>query len=229
MKKALILAAAAMFCTTAAIAQGVGENAKPYIEVSGTAEKRVIPNKIDITVTLSQADSKGKIPMADLDKAFLLALKQAGIDVDKQVSLTDQSSSTAKKQSIYQFKNYMVVVSSAAEASNLFDCLNTNNIASAEIVNATRTDIREIQEQTKVEAIRNARETATVLTRAIDQKIGKAIQIQDFSTPYFGARNTMFLKSNAAAMDSAGAGALNDVQFQEIRIEQRITVRFELL
>lgn len=205
-------------------------NKTPYIEVTGVAETRIAPNKIEILVNLNQAESKGKIPMIDMEKAFATALKQAGIDTDKQVVITAQSSSSAKRQSIYQFKNYKVTVESAAEASYLFQCLRNNNVASVSMGTTTRTDIREIQNETKVTAIKNARTTATTLTEAIGQRAGNAIQINEYANVNYGGAYALDIAARkSTSTGEAEESPLVEVKVEDITISQRVTVRFELL
>lgn len=228
MKKAILLASALLLALPAAMAQQLPGEQKPYVQVNGTAEKRVTPNKIMVAVSLNQADSKGKISMADLEKSFANALSQSGIDIKEQVVVTDQSSSANKKQTIYQFKNYTIALTNAAEVSTLFDNLSANNISNAEVTTATRSDMSELEQQTKIEAVKNAQQTATVLAEALGQSIGKAIMIEAYSnqyTPVVMLRGTSKLATVTVNEDAA---PLNDVQFQEIRVEQRVTVRFIL-
>ncbi|MEZ0130733.1 SIMPL domain-containing protein, partial [Flavobacterium sp. LBUM151] len=65
---------------------------KPFIEVSGQADTLVLPNKIWINVLLTEKDSKGKKSVEDLEKEMIQKLKEIGINIDKNVSVSDMSS-----------------------------------------------------------------------------------------------------------------------------------------
>lgn len=200
------------------------ENPQPYIEVTGTATTRVKPNKIEVSVTLNEADNKGKTTLAQLERALANALQEAGVDANTQLVVTDQSSSGEKKKTIYQYKSYLVTLASGAEVSSLFESLKSNGISNANVVNTTRTDLEQLQQAGKIEAVKNAQANASALAGAVNQTIGKAIMIQDYSTPYMPLyRNTMMVKSEASA-DTV----LADTEFQDIRIDHRVTVRFIL-
>ncbi len=220
-----------MFTTTAtASAQNFGQTDIPTIEVSGTADTYVTPNKIEISITINQADSKGKITMTELENSLAKALRDAGVDLPKQLVVTDQSSSTAKKQNAYQFKKYKLSLTNATEAAAVFENLAANGITNAQVMRVTHTDIKKLELEVKAEAVKNARENALALAGAIGQTIGEAIKIQDYNVmPVYNAVNIRGFAS-IKLEDTAGyiSNDMPELQFQDIHIEQRISVTFRL-
>ncbi len=227
MKKLMLLACAALM-TAAATAQ---EPQIPnYVEVTGVATTRVTPDKIEVSIRLNEADSKGKTTLAMLERSLATALTQAGVDIEKQLVVTEQSSAAQKRQNSYQYKSYRLTLSSAAEVATVFDLLDTNGIVNADVIQTSRTDIRQIEQKTKTEAIQNAQTTARTLAQAVGQTIGRAILIQDYSTPSYQpvARMLSSVSKSMGPEISADNVMRQQVQFEDIVVDQRITVRFVL-
>lgn len=223
----MALAVGMITAFTTVSAQKPGDAAaQNYVEVTGTATTRVTPNKVEVAIRLNEADSKGKTSLASMEKSLASALNQAGVDIDKQLVVTEQSSASEKKKSIYQYKSYLLTLTSAAEVSTVFELLEANGIGNAEVVNTDHTDIKSIEQTTKAEAIKNAQATAKTLAETLGQSIGKAIYIQDYSTSVAPVFRNQYSKAAAGVM--MDAAPLSNVQFQDMRIDQRVTVRFIL-
>ena len=225
---ALATGAAALMIPGKSMSQNVVYEKQPYyVEVSGNAYKLVTPNKIEISISIKESDSKGKISLATLEKTLVATLRDMGLDPEKDLKVTDQSSNYKKRSDVYQFKDYMLTVQSASMVSDVFDRLSEAGISNAEVVNATRSDIDEIQNEVKVQAIKNAQANAKLLAKSIGQSIGKAIQIMDYSsapTPVLirGTGNKAMASYDATTPEGIS------LNFKDIRIDQRVTVRFLL-
>lgn len=225
MKKLLLVVVAFVAFTTA-----TAQTCTPpqdYVEVRGTAYTMVMPNKAEISITLNQADSKGKLSMKELEDQLAKALKEAGVDTAKQLVIVNQSSEAEKRNKAYQFKSYILTVSSAAEAQTVFDAFANNGVNNATISKVWNDNQKEIVEKLKIEAMQDAQTTAKTLAAAVGQSIGKALQISDNSyTPTFAMMDSGFLArktSNSGALES-----LPNLDFQKLKIERNVTVRFAL-
>src|SRR5579862_9664440 len=88
-----------------------------YIEVTGTAEREVVPDLIFIKIKLSERDTKGKIPLADLQNKVVDQLSRLGIDVKKDLVVDDMLSQfnpkIFSKADITLSKQYTLVVHDA--------------------------------------------------------------------------------------------------------------------
>lgn len=51
-----------------------------YIEVTGRAEKEIVPDLIYLNIRINERDSKTKAPIAQTEKAMLAKLTEIGID-----------------------------------------------------------------------------------------------------------------------------------------------------
>ena len=72
---------------------------QPYIEVAGNADTMVIPDEIFIKIEISEADTKNKTSVEELERKMYDALKAMGIDVEKNLTTSDMASN---------FKNYFL-------------------------------------------------------------------------------------------------------------------------
>lgn len=224
MKKLLLIAASFIVFTTAT-AQTCPQQ-ENYVEVRGVAKTMIDPNKAEISITLSQADSKGKLSMKELEEQLAKALKEAGVDAAKQLVVTNQTSEAEKRNQAYQFKNYILTITSAAEAQNVFDAFAANGVNNATITKVWNDNQDAIIEKLKSEAILDAQNTAKTLTGAIGQSIGSAIQITDFS---YNNDVVFYDAVPRKAMASANVvESLPTLDFKKIRIERTVSVRFLL-
>ena len=97
--KKIMLAGLLLFTTLMATKAQSGEKNfidKPYIEVTGKAEMEVTPDRIYMSITINEKDSKGKIVLAQSEKDMMTKLKALGIDTKKDLSVKDMSSNFKK-------------------------------------------------------------------------------------------------------------------------------------
>lgn len=230
MKKMLFIASALLLGASGAWAQGF-DNGKqvPYVEITSSADTSVVPNKFRISISISEAPTKGKTTIAELERSLARALDAAGVDIKKQLAITSQSNSSGKRKDIYQYKNYLLTLTEPEMVEAVFDELQTNGISTASLTQSTRSDLRELQALVRIKAMKNAQNTASELAAAIGQRIGKAIYIQSYSS---APETGYVLRGKAAGMMATANAiqndALADVKFNDVRISQNVTVRFVL-
>ena len=78
-------------------------------------------------------------------------------------------------------------------------------------------------------AMKDAMRKAKILTDAINQPLGKAIYITE--NDYTNARSyprLMMSKSNGIMEDAMVEEALPDIEFEKIKVESRVQVKFAL-
>jgi uncharacterized protein YggE len=89
--------------------------------------------------------------------------------------------------------------------------------------------IEQYKDEARAEAMRDAKRKAKILTEAIDQPLGKAIYISenDF-TPVRNYNRPMLMKANAVTEDAIAGSDVPDLDFENIKIDCRVNVRFAL-
>jgi len=168
---------------------------KPFIEVTGTAEKEVVPDIIFITITLKdKVINKNTYSISAQDEKLKKGLQAVGIDL-KNLMLSDASSGLImykqKEKGVEESKEYLLKVSSAPDVSKVFEMLHNNNIKEAYISKTDHTQIEALRKEVRINAIVAAKDKALYLLEAIGQKLGEALVIKEegninsYSSNYF--------------------------------------------
>lgn len=225
--KKILLIASALLISGAAMAQNPEMKMnRNYVEINSSADTLVVPNKFRISITISEAPSKGKTTIASLEKSLATALRASGVDIKQQLVITGQSSADGKRKDIYQYKNYLLTLNDPQMVETVFNELQANGIADASLSQSTRTDMKELQALVRVKAMKNAQMTAAELAAAVGQTIGKAIMIQSYSS----SPDVVLLRGYSAAKSGNALQdeAMPELKFNDVRINQNVTVRFVL-
>ena len=97
---------------------------QPYIEVTGSADTLVTPNQIFIKSIISEKDSRDKVPIQESENKMVAAFKTLGINTDLDLTTSDILSNyrfyLLKQKDILKSKEYILKVSDATTASNVF-------------------------------------------------------------------------------------------------------------
>ncbi len=206
-----------------------------YIEVSGKAEMEVIPNEIYLEIFLDENDFKGKEDLETLEKKMIEKMTDIGIDASKDLAVKDMVSNFKnywiKSTEIKSTKEYELKVADAKTAGLVFKELEALGISNISINRVDHSEIQDYKQQVKVEAVKAARQKAEALVAAIDQTCGKAIFIQEQNYHVYkamegyaaGASNIMIRGTN-----SRDKSVTPDIEFEKIKLEYSILVRFEL-
>lgn len=202
------------------------------VDVTGRAKVKVVPDRAEIEITINENDLKGKYTLNEWETKLAMALKSAGVDAKKQLSLYRQYLATAKRKNIKQYKTFKLEVYTAEEAQNVMDALVENEISGGRLTKVWLADREAVSDSLKVEAIKSAKHDASVLAEAIGQSIGSAIQINFYpSSPAVTYRNVMLKSARNEAMAVTADEAvpeLPQINFDEIEIEENVSVKFIL-
>jgi len=177
-----------------------------YIEVTGSAEMEVTPDEIYLQVFISEKDDKRKETLEELEQKMFDQLKKAGVDVEKNVSISNVMSYLnarwLRKDNIGSGKKYQILAHDAATVEKMYQLLNEIEI----------------------------KEKASDLAEAIGQKVGKAIHITETpENPYWhgnqSAISNMYvgnIREESARMDDV------QVEFEKIKIRYKMGAKFRL-
>ncbi|KUJ61613.1 hypothetical protein AR687_11780 [Flavobacteriaceae bacterium CRH] len=209
---------------------------KPFIEVSGQADTLVLPNKIWINVLLTERDSKGKKSVEDLEKEMILKLQEIGINTEKNVSVSDMSSNfkfyLLKQNDVFKSKSYSVLVADAKTVSNVFIGLEKIGISNVHIEKVENDQQKNIRLLINEKAILRARQIAESLSKPLSQKVGNAIQInnfEDISSQLAGSIAGIAIRGySAKKYDNENSYNEPNIEFEKIKIVSSVQVRFLL-
>ena len=228
--KKLVLLAAALTMALAAAAQEAYPN---YIQVTGRAEKEIVPDEFYLSIVINERDSKGKISVESQQRDMIAALRKQGVDVEKQLKVANLSSEFFKKNTSVATAKYQLLLGSAAEVAKAWQALDELGISNVSIQKVSHSALASLKEEVRVEAMRNAQQSARTLAEAIGQSIGKCFYIWDSNNDIMPAyyNNAVTVRS-MKMMDAAGAleEAVEEepLDFKTIKLQYSVQAKFVL-
>lgn len=204
----------------------------PYIETSAKVDTLVTPDRIYLSILLTEKDTKGKFSVEEQENKMAAELKRLNINLDKQLKLSDLSSNFKKyflkQQDVLKSKAYSLLVYDALTAGKVIAALEAIEISNVNLEKTEFSKMEELQLTLKSKAVQKARANAAAMVKPLNQKIGNAIYITDFGTPYF-------MQEPVAGIMVRGTASLNkeafqplDVEFKKIKVESEVKVTFKL-
>ena len=158
---------------------------QPHIEVEAEADTLVVPDRIYVSITLNEADSKNKKSVEEQEKQLETILKKLKINTDKDLSVLDYSSNFKKYflkgQNILKTKKYSLLVRDAYTLANVIISLEEVGISNTEVEKVEYSKSKELLLELKSEAVKRSRITADKLVKPLNQKAGKALYISDMN------------------------------------------------
>lgn len=233
MKKTLVLFAALLLVYGANSQTNKETN---FVDVQGSAERYIMPDEIFVQITINENDTKGKQTLAVQEKEMFKTLKNAGIDIEKNLTVMDMSSDyryfMLRKNDVMVSKDYKLKLSSAKQLSEVVQGLEKVGISNINIISTNYSKMEELKSELRVEAIKYAKTKAVQLSEAIGQSIGQATQINDndgYATGFMeGNPMPRYAMLATAKNDSAQASTPN-LNFEKTKATYRVSARFELL
>ncbi|WP_094569458.1 SIMPL domain-containing protein [Mucilaginibacter xinganensis] len=229
MKKLAILIALVVI-TGRVFAQSV--DLRRRIEVSGTAEKEVTPDIINVSISLQEyLDGKKKITIDQLENQLESAVKEAGIaKEDFTVNNVSGWNNTYNKKKTPDFlasKQYNIKFHDLNKYNQILNKIDPKGIQSTNIDSYDYSKIEALKSELKIKALLAAKEKATYLLAAISDKVGDAISITEVDNGNYTAPRPMMFKSMAA--DANGGPAESDITFKTIKLSFQINAVFEIV
>ncbi len=232
MKKMTFLALLLLPCFWA-ISQGKNYIDQPYIEVSGSADTMVTPNEIFIQILLSEKDTKDRISIEDLEIKMVSALRDLGLDIEKDLTTSDMTSTFKiylfKSKDVIKTKLYTLKVRDAVTASQVFIKLEEIGVSNTSIDRVDHSDLATLKNKMRTKAIIDAKERAVALTEPLNQTVGSAIHIADTENvnqqlqgrvPGLQIRGVTSFQSNYKELPK--------IEFEKIKVTSNISARFIL-
>lgn len=225
----IVMAAVAMAIVAVEEASAQNLQVIPSVSVNGSAQIKVTPDVIYLTIKLDESDTKGKVTVEEQRKGMFSALKKCGIDIEKQLSVQGMSSSFYRKRGSLAATQYELKVSSADEARKVFEQLEKVGVVNVNISRATSSKLEEYRTEARQAAMRNAQMRASQLAEAVGQTIGACYEINDYTTNVEVSTRGRLLMKNAVMMDAAVTEeAEPEVDFEQIVINYNISAKFYL-
>lgn len=207
-----------------------------YIEVKGFAEKNITPNQIYLKILINEKDIKGKT-LPEIEKSMVNKLEEIGIDIEKDFSIKDFVSNFEHywilKTDILLIKEYQLIVHDAKSAGKVFLELEKLGISNITIDKLEHSEIEKFKDEIRIEAIKSAKQKASDLTTAIGQETGRALYIYedssyDIVSSLQGQLAGVMIRGKSSLGIYGSKAPEPNIEFEKIRLEYNMTVRFEL-
>ncbi|GHV57134.1 hypothetical protein FACS1894182_05220 [Bacteroidia bacterium] len=207
----------------------------PYIETSAKVDTLVMPDKVYLTIILTEKDTKGKISVEELEEKMIARLSSIGIDLSKQLSVSDLSSNFKKyflkQKDVLKAKSYSLLVYDAKTAMKVIIELEKDDISNISLEKTEYSDIENLKLELKTQAILKAKENAVAMVNPLNQQVGKAIFISDLSK----SSGDYVLHGATAGVMVTGYGGKKssiledvDIEFHKIKVESEINIKFQI-
>jgi uncharacterized protein YggE len=205
---------------------------QPTVDVMGQGIVKVVPDEVTINV---QVENKGQNPK-DLKQKNDLIINDV-LAFIKSMKIADKQVQTEyvklNKNYDYQTKTYSYVANQSISIylkdlelyESLMNGLLERGINRIDGISFSTSKIKELKSQARIKAMQNAKMKAEEYTKVLNQSIGKAVSISEFSnTNYPGPvnRKAMMISSDASAMEQ------QTISVGEIEVVTKINVSFLL-
>lgn len=228
MKKLIAMAVVALMALTAAAQM---QEAYPsYIQVTGRAEKELTPDEFYLQIVINERDSKGKISVESQQRDMVAVLRKLGVDVEKQLKMANLSSEFFKKNTSVAMAKYQLQLGSSGEVAKVWQALDDLGISNISILKVTHSQLDKYKQEVRLEAMRNARESAQEMAGAIGQTIGKCFYIYDSNSNVLPVMydNAVLMRSAKAVADAESVAEEDPLEFKTIKLEYGVQAKFVL-
>jgi len=232
--KRLFIIALLSSITFSTIAQTVDTRRK--VEVTGTSETEVTPDILYVGISLKEYykdnNSKKKVEIEDLERQLQTAVLNAGVPKENftinNISSYNYSLEKKKNPEFLARKQYRIKVTDLTKFNQILSAVDSKGIEYTNIESYDYSKIESLKRELKIKALQAAKDKASYLAEAVNDKVGNALEIQEINNEYYPQamyRANVMLESKMA---SADAVAMPDVDFKKIKLSYQMRVVFEL-
>lgn len=212
---------------------------QPYIGVTGTAEKEVVPDEIYIGIIIREKYiNKVKVTIEEQEANLKSVIKSIGIDLEN-LYLSDANADYVKirwkKKDVLIKKDYTLKVANASTVGQVFLELEKLEITDAFISMVTHSKMDSLRKEVKISAIKAAKEKADNLLTAIGEQTGKPLVVIENEVPSNrGLSNVNVRGGRSSDVEYFVDGIKvkseenNEIQFQKINIQTSIYIKFSI-
>jgi uncharacterized protein YggE len=218
------------------LAQTQSVSDRRMIEVTGSAERWITPDEFTFKITLLERIEKDKQKITIEMQETLLRneLAALGVDVAKDLSVFDISSTYFRQKKVRDVlgtKDYRLKLRDLDKIARLQEIADRLNVSRLDLIDTDHSELTRLRRETKIDAIRAAKEKADYLLGSIGQRAGKPILIREEDEDSNSSANSNISsnrQSNAISYGVIGPSAADTLAFSQIRLRFEITARFEI-
>ena len=203
-----------------------------YIEVTGTSEIEIVPDKIHYLIEIreyfeEEFDGKSKpeeyrtkVPLSEIEQGLREALGNAGIP---QNAIRTQEIGDYWRQQGQDFlvsKKFDITLTDFNQINEIVKRIDTKGIHTMHIGELENKDMLAYHQKGKVEALKAARRKAAYLVEALGKRLGDVTRIVEKDS----GNASPFAQSNVLSSDAASFD-----NFRTIKKNYSMLVRFEII
>ena len=203
-----------------------------YIEVTGTSEIEIVPDKIHYLIEIreyfeEEFDGKSKpeeyrtkVPLSEIEQGLREALANADIP---QNAIRTQEIGDYWRQQGQDFlvsKKFDITLTDFNQINEIIKHIDTKGIHTMRIGELENKDMLAYHQKGKIEALKAAQRKATYLVEALDKRLGDVIRIVEKGS----GKASPFVQSNVLSSDAASFD-----NFRTIKKNYSMLVRFEII
>lgn len=208
------------------------------IEVAGFAEMEIVPDEIYFNISLreyfnDEKNQKDKVSISTLEKQLIKAVADAGLpkealSVSGIGGYQNYVDKKKKPATFLEAKQYELKVSSPEKLDGILAKVENRGVQYANVRRVDHSKREEFKKQVKINALKAAKEKATYLVAAVDQKLGQILEIRELDENIQYPQPVYKMASARMMSEAADSVPDSDVQYQKIKIEYRMQASFEI-
>ncbi len=235
MKLFLVFAIVLTIGVIGVFGQANGMAERRVIEVSGSAEQWITPDTFTFKITvIERMDKKDKITIEQQESLLRSELSKIGIDAAKALTVYDINSvyfPQKKVRDVLSRKDYRLKLNDISKIGPLVELIDRLNVGRLSLEDTEHSEMERLRRETKILAIKAAKEKAEYLLTSIGERPGKAVYVKEIEQR--GNITLDGVSSNSMSSNfSVGRGVTSepepDLSFAQIRIRFVIDAKFEI-
>ena len=205
---------------------------QPYLETKAKVDTLVKPDLIYLNILLREKDNKNRTSVEELEQKMAKSLEDIGIDLKKQLTLSDLASNFKKyflkRKEVLKSKSYKLKVFDAQTAGKVMVILEDIGISNVSLGATEYSKIEALKLKLKSKAVKKAKLQAEYLVKPLNQKVSEALYISDtYYQAYYHERD---MEEMVLAYNPRNKNQITplEIDFKPIQVEAEVTIRFKL-
>lgn len=231
MKRLAVIAVAGTFLVSSC-SQNIDTGHK--IEVLGSAETEVTPDIIYIGISLKEFfdnTSKKKTSLEELEAQLYTAASKAGIPKENftinNVSSFNYAYERKKNSAFMARKQYRIKVADLNKFNQIINAVDSRGIEYTNIEGYDYSNMEAVKQDLKIKALKAARDKASYLAAAVNDKVGDALEINEIENGNraYAGRTSSVMNDG---MMTEQAASMPQIDFKKTKLNYQIRAVFEL-
>lgn len=204
------------------------------IDVVGSAEQEVLPDRILIGITLQEymKDANKKVDILVVEAQLQKAMADAGLPKEDLAigSIYGEQTWWRKKKptDFLESKTYILTVPNLAKIDGILNRIDQRAITGTNINSYDYSKMEELRKEVKIKALQVAKAKAEYLLKGIDESLGEALEVHEIEVEPYNRFQQM--ESNVMPYATNAAPVLQEstVASQKIKVRCEVKASFKI-